>query len=187
MSLPEVFVAPVWKESFGRVTPFAMHMGIPVAGYDIGALSEILGDHSLLAPSGASSALAGIIIQLLDDPQKRPSVGQANRQRAAAQFSVKTMVEKYRSVYAEVIGAGKQCLEQGATCSPLSRSGIDIRTRAAAGKSSRGTRQSLRVALFVHCFFPKHFYGTETYTLQVAENLRAMGHEPVVVSAVFQG
>ena len=23
-----------------------------------------------------------------------------------------------------------------------------------------------KVALFVHCFFPDHFYGTETYTLQ---------------------
>jgi glycosyltransferase involved in cell wall biosynthesis len=45
----------------------------------------------------------------------------------------------------------------------------------------------MKVALFVHCFFPAHFYGTETYTLDLARNLLAMGHEPVVVSAVFQG
>lgn len=45
----------------------------------------------------------------------------------------------------------------------------------------------MKVALFVHCFFPDHFYGTETYTLELARNLIAMGHEPVVVSAVFQG
>ena len=45
----------------------------------------------------------------------------------------------------------------------------------------------MKIALFVHCFFPTHFYGTETYTLQVARHLRNMGHDPVVVSAVFQG
>ena len=45
----------------------------------------------------------------------------------------------------------------------------------------------MKVALFVHCFFPEHFYGTETYTYELARNLKAMGHEPTVVSAVFQG
>ena len=42
----------------------------------------------------------------------------------------------------------------------------------------------MKIALFVHCFFPDHFYGTETYTLEVARNLREMGHDPVVISAV---
>lgn len=45
----------------------------------------------------------------------------------------------------------------------------------------------MKVALFVHCFFPDHFYGTETYTLQLAKNLQALGHEVCVVSGVFQG
>ena len=45
----------------------------------------------------------------------------------------------------------------------------------------------MKVALFVHCFFPSHFYGTEKYTLDLARNLRALGHEPVVVAAVFPG
>ena len=45
----------------------------------------------------------------------------------------------------------------------------------------------MKVALFVHCFFPDHVYGTETYTFDVARNLRAMGHDPVVMSAIFPG
>ncbi len=45
----------------------------------------------------------------------------------------------------------------------------------------------MRIALFVHCFFPDHFYGTETYTLELARNLRFMGHDAIVVSAVFPG
>lgn len=45
----------------------------------------------------------------------------------------------------------------------------------------------MKVALFVHCFFPTHYYGTETYTLELATNLRALGHDVTVVSAVFPG
>lgn len=45
----------------------------------------------------------------------------------------------------------------------------------------------MKVAFFVHCFFPAHFYGTETYTLDLAKHYRTAGHEVVVVSAVFQG
>lgn len=45
----------------------------------------------------------------------------------------------------------------------------------------------MKVAFFVHCFFPNHFYGTETYTLELARHYRAAGHEVVIVSAIFQG
>jgi glycosyltransferase involved in cell wall biosynthesis len=45
----------------------------------------------------------------------------------------------------------------------------------------------VKVAFFVHCFFPQHFYGTETYTLCLAKQYRAAGHEVVVVAAIFQG
>jgi glycosyltransferase involved in cell wall biosynthesis len=45
----------------------------------------------------------------------------------------------------------------------------------------------MKVALFVHCFFPDHFYGTETYTLQLAKNLQDLGHTVTVVTAIFPG
>ncbi len=45
----------------------------------------------------------------------------------------------------------------------------------------------MKIALFVHCFFPDHFYGTETYTFQLARWYQIHGHDVVVVSAVFQG
>ncbi|KDR31424.1 glycosyltransferase family 4 protein [Caballeronia zhejiangensis] len=45
----------------------------------------------------------------------------------------------------------------------------------------------MKIALFVHCFFPRHFYGTETYTLNLALRLKELGHEPIVVTAIFPG
>lgn len=45
----------------------------------------------------------------------------------------------------------------------------------------------MRVAFFVHCFFPAHFYGTETYTLELAKHYQAMGVDVHVVTAIFPG
>lgn len=45
----------------------------------------------------------------------------------------------------------------------------------------------MKIAIFVHCFFPGHFYGTETYTLDLAKNYRAMGVDVHVVTAIFAG
>lgn len=45
----------------------------------------------------------------------------------------------------------------------------------------------MRICLCVHCFFPDHFYGTETYVLQLARQLIRSGCEVVVVAATFAG
>lgn len=97
-----VFVAPVHTESFGQVSPFAMGLELPVVGYDVGALGEILGDSSLLVPAGDVGRLADIAIDLLDDPERRRRVGAANRERAERMFSVEAMVAAYRALYDEV-------------------------------------------------------------------------------------
>jgi glycosyltransferase involved in cell wall biosynthesis len=46
---------------------------------------------------------------------------------------------------------------------------------------------AMKIALFVHCFFPDHFYGTETYTLQLAQGLQTRGYEVTVVACIFAG
>lgn len=100
-----VFVAPVHRESFGQVTPFAMSMGLPVAGYRVGVLEEILGDPELLAPPGDSQRLAEIIIRLLDDRERRLRIGAANSQRARHRFSVEAMADSYDRLYDEAVGS----------------------------------------------------------------------------------
>jgi glycosyltransferase involved in cell wall biosynthesis len=45
----------------------------------------------------------------------------------------------------------------------------------------------MKVAFFVHCFFPSHYYGTETYTLELAKHYREMGVDVHVVTAIFAG
>jgi len=40
----------------------------------------------------------------------------------------------------------------------------------------------MKVLLVVHQFFPKYYYGTETYTLQLAKGLIGLGHDVVILS-----
>jgi glycosyltransferase involved in cell wall biosynthesis/2-polyprenyl-3-methyl-5-hydroxy-6-metoxy-1,4-benzoquinol methylase len=98
-----VFVAPVWKESFGQVVPFAMNMGVPVVGYSVGALPELIDDPSLLAPVGDAQQLASIILRLLDDPGARERIARRNRQQAQERFSVASMIDAYAKIYREVL------------------------------------------------------------------------------------
>ena len=98
-----VFVAPVHDESFGQVTPFAMSMGLAIAGYDIGALSEIIGNKDTLAEYGNVSKLADIIIALMENPQKRIAIGQENKERATTHFSVESMIDQYIKLYNSVL------------------------------------------------------------------------------------
>ena len=43
---------------------------------------------------------------------------------------------------------------------------------------------NMKILLPVHVFFPKHFYGTETYTLELAQVLKKMGHDPIILTAL---
>jgi glycosyltransferase involved in cell wall biosynthesis len=98
-----VFVAPVRKESFGQVSPFAMSMGIPVVGYAVGAIPEIVNDPSLVAPAGDAAGLARLTAALLDDKARRIAIGKAHQQRAHDQFSLEAMIAAYAKLYARVV------------------------------------------------------------------------------------
>ena len=98
-----VFVAPVWTESFGQVAPFAMRKRCAVAGYAVGALSEILGGSETLG-TGLQEA-AEIVVALLNDPLRIRAIGRRNEERAGRLFDVRIMVSRYRDVYDQVLAA----------------------------------------------------------------------------------
>jgi glycosyltransferase involved in cell wall biosynthesis/ubiquinone/menaquinone biosynthesis C-methylase UbiE len=98
-----IFVAPVWKESFGQVSPFAMNMRVPVVGFDVGAIGEIVQDPTLLAPPGNSEALANIIVSLLEDTPRRLKIAEQHRKRARDAFSVQAMIKGYQTIYSDTM------------------------------------------------------------------------------------
>ncbi len=99
----KVFAAPVWKESFGHVSPLAIRMGVPVAGYDIGALAEITGDRALLAPPQDSEALADILVTLDTDETVRNASAERQKKFLRPEFSVETMIGRYHDLYSRIL------------------------------------------------------------------------------------
>lgn len=96
----KLFVAPVRQESFGQVIPFAMCSGLAVAGYNIGAIPEILGGSETLGST--LDETAGIAVSLLDNPQRLLAMGERNRDRALKLFGVEDMAARYFHLYREM-------------------------------------------------------------------------------------
>lgn len=97
-----LFIAPVWKESFGQVSPFAMNMRVPVIGYNVGAISEIVNSDVMLAPAGDADALSDIAVSLLDNENLLNKLGKEHQIRAKENFSIQAMIDAYDHLYAEL-------------------------------------------------------------------------------------
>lgn len=94
----QVFLAPVARESFGQVVPFAMAMGLAVVGNNIGALPEILGSTETLGNDATETGM--ILARLLDDGPALAALGSANRRRARS-FNMDAMIAGYEALYRE--------------------------------------------------------------------------------------
>jgi len=90
---------PVWRESFGQVATFAMSMELPVVGYRAGGVCEMVGCDTCFVRD--KDTLAALIVELLDDRERRIELGRANQQRALELFSVERMVSQYDEVYSQ--------------------------------------------------------------------------------------
>lgn len=78
-----------WQEPFGLVGPEALAHGVPLAGFDVGAIREYLmdGETGLLVPPGDTAALANAIDRLLSDPAKAAAMGARGRGLVSARFT----------------------------------------------------------------------------------------------------
>jgi glycosyltransferase involved in cell wall biosynthesis len=99
-----VSVIPSLEEGFGIPAAEAMGCEVAVVASDAGGLPEVV-EHEvtgLVVPRGDSGALAQAIGSLLDDPERRRSMGQAGRARALRLFDWDRSAEQFEQLYREV-------------------------------------------------------------------------------------
>ena len=102
----DIFVLPsILPEPFGLVVIEAMASGKPVVATAPGGPSETVvdGETGFLVPPSDASAIARALEELLVDPQKRISMGDAGRRRAREMFSLPRYVTEFEELYDAVL------------------------------------------------------------------------------------
>lgn len=102
----DVAVLPsVQKEGLGLCLIEAAFLGIPGAGSNAPGINEAVehGVTGLLSPPGDAEALAAALHRLLGDPALRAQMGEAARQRAHRQFSLRGQAERTVEVFQDLL------------------------------------------------------------------------------------
>lgn len=89
-------------EGSGKLLNY-MALGLPVVAYDTAVHREYLGHHGQFVPPHDSTALAWAIADLLQDPTRAHTLGQALRQRVRDQFSWTQAARQIDTLYAHLL------------------------------------------------------------------------------------
>ena len=99
-------LASLW-ESFGIVLAESMLAGLPVVATRVDGIPEVVeeGETGLLVPPQDAETLAQRLVSLVEDPERRRSMGCAGRARAEELFSVNRMVRSYACFLRDLVQA----------------------------------------------------------------------------------
>ncbi len=105
----DVLVLPSRLEGLPMAALEGMASGCALVAAAVGAMPTVVQDGrtGLLVPVEDVPALAGAIVGLLRDPERRKRLGVAARRQVQEQFSAERMAEEYLRVYEEARGAGR--------------------------------------------------------------------------------
>ena len=96
-------MVPSVYEGFGLPAGEAMACGVPVVSTDGGALPEVVGDAGIIVPVKNVEAMAKAIDELLRDPGRRETLGNAGRERILDKFCWQVCAREMSQYYREVL------------------------------------------------------------------------------------
>lgn len=99
-------LSSAYAEGFPNVLGEAMACEVPCVVTDIGDSSLIVGETGITVPPRDSEALANAWLSLLQLPAaQRRTLGQLARRRVEEKFSLRSIVERYEKLYADLLYA----------------------------------------------------------------------------------
>jgi len=102
----DIFIMTSEKEGLPRVILEAMLMAKPVVASHITGISELIadGDSGMLVPPGNTGKFAGSIIELIENPELRKTMGANARKQVIEKFSMTKYISGVETVFAETLG-----------------------------------------------------------------------------------
>lgn len=109
LAMLDVFVLPSLSEGLSMAILEAMSVGKPVVATQVGGNPELVlnGETGFLVPPRDSQALASSVVALLTNRQQAAQFAERAKRRAEGQFSLRTMVSSYQSLYDERLKSRK--------------------------------------------------------------------------------
>ena len=97
----DMLVMPSLWEGLPLALLEAMACGLPVVGYAIDGLSDVVEDgrHGLLVPKGDTAALAAACRRLVEDPELRERLGRSGRELVEQRFGFDRTIEQLLELY----------------------------------------------------------------------------------------
>lgn len=104
----DLYVSPSRAEAFGLATVEAMACGACVVATATDGTREIVsdGETGRVVPVGDADALAGAMIELLGDGERRRRMAERGRASVRERFSLERMIEATEQVYREALSVG---------------------------------------------------------------------------------
>jgi len=105
LAAADLFLQPSLSEGLPLALLEAMFAARPIVATDVGEVSTALdgGRAGILVPPGDAAALAAAIDALLATPGHARTLGARARERAIAEYDLRSMVRRYRSIYDELL------------------------------------------------------------------------------------
>ena len=106
LAAADVFALPSLSEGLPLALLEAMFAGCPIVASEVGEVGGALahGEAGILVEPGQPAALAAALDRLLSDPDRARELGEHAVRRAAAEYDISRMVQRYAGVYEALLG-----------------------------------------------------------------------------------
>ena len=106
LSRLDLFLLTSSSEGFSIATIEAMAAGLPVVATRCGGPEEIIEDgvDGRLVEANDPSAIAGGLLELIDNPERARALAEKGQAKARETFGMDRMIQRYEDLYREVLG-----------------------------------------------------------------------------------
>jgi len=101
----DLFLSTSRYEGFGLAIAEAMAAGVPVISTLVGGVEDVVGAAGVLEPSDDPGLLAGHVLALLADPERRRALAAAATERVRTHLDVRVTTRLFEDCYRDVVSS----------------------------------------------------------------------------------